>query len=248
MKVCYEGSEGISDIRTIKKGNVLFISLVDVQYTLNKENRNMDERHVSKSMLGIMNGLINDLDADEYLLIKNDAFKHFPNGEMFVTQPGLFRVLTHDKSNAGKKFQRWLFHDVVPSLTKYGVYPPPLVSQDSDLMRMAKTLLLEIEQREELERQTREQFAKHEKMIRSLGNKLTSIENNSLDIDFITVKDYCNMNEVFEIDRQLIQGWCIKICAEKSEPTSKTIIDMEEMPMFPVHVVVEAITSIRKLA
>lgn len=246
IKVCYEGSEGASDIRTIKRGDVLFISLIDVQIALNKENRSIDESHSSKSMIGIINGLIRDLDNDEYILIPNEKMSNFGNKEMFVTQPGLFRVLTHDKSFAGKKFQRWLFHEVVPSLTKYGVYPPPLVQQDSDVMRMAKTLLMEIEQREELERKTKLQFAKHEQAIRTLSTKLSTLEITRTDIEFSSVHSYCLSNDLADIDQQLIQGWCIKLCAETSEPTSKTIIDGELIPLFPVNVIVDALRNIER--
>ena len=58
--------------------------------------------------------------------------------EVFVTQPGLNRVLGSDKSKAGKKFQRWLYHEVIPSLQKHGVYPPPKTAQGSALAQMAE--------------------------------------------------------------------------------------------------------------
>ena len=45
-----------------------------------------------------------------------------------------------DDSPAGRKFQRWLYHDVVPSLTKHGVYPPPLTPQGSALSQMAEII------------------------------------------------------------------------------------------------------------
>ena len=171
---------------------------------------------------------------------------HLDNKEMFVTQPGLFRVLSYDKSKAGKRFQRWLFHEVVPSITKYGAYPPPMVHQESEVMQIAKILVMEIEQREKLERETKKQFAKHERAIIELSSKLKILETNTGDIEFLTVDEYCNANQILEIDKQLIFGWCIKICTEKSEPTMKTIVEEKQVPKFPIYVFIEAISNIQK--
>lgn len=244
IKVCYEGNEGISDIKTIKEGDVLYVSLIDVQNALNKENRSINESHVAKSIVGIIKGLLNELDKDEYLYITNDKMTHLDNKEMFVTQPGLFRVLSHDKSNAGKRFQRWLFHEVVPSITKYGTYPPPLIHQDSDVMKIAKTLVMEIEQREKLERETKERFARHEKAIQTLSSKVKGIEGNTSGIEFMSVKEFCEESEFKSLDQQLVFGWCIKICTENSEPTTKLWVDGEQVLHFPIHVINEAVSNI----
>jgi prophage antirepressor-like protein len=243
--VCYEGSEGDSDIRTLKRGEILYISLLDVQEALNKENRNLNESHVPKSIIGIMKGLVSDLDVDEYLLIENQKMTHLNQQEMFVTQPGLYRVLANDKSVAGKKFQRWLFHEVVPSITKHGIYPPPKIHNDSEVTRMAKTLLLEIEQREELERKTNEKFAEHEIMIRKIDEKVNTIKNDSENTKFIAVSDFCSQHGILE-DQQFIQGWCLKLCAENNEATNKALISGEIVPIFPEHVVVNAIEKVKK--
>lgn len=247
INVCYEGSEGDSDIRTLKRGEILYVSLLDVQEALNKENRNLNESHVPKSIIGVMKGLVSDLEVDEYLLIENKIMTHLDQKEMFVTQPGLYRVLSNDKSVAGKKFQRWLFHEVVPSITKYGIYPPPEVDSDSEVKRMAKTLLLEIEQREELERKTKEQFAKHEVMIRTIGEKLNTIQSDSANTRFIAVSEFCSEHQIIE-DQQFIQGWCLKLCAENNEATNKALISGEIVPLFPEHIVVQAIEIIKKKA
>jgi prophage antirepressor-like protein len=240
VKVCYNGETGSSDIRTFHRDEILYISLRDVLITLNKENREINENHVAKSMVNVIKGQMNALDSDEYIMVPVLDGTYVDDEEVFVTQPGLYRVLSSDKTSAGKNFQRWLFHEVVPSLTKYGEYPPPLVSQDSDVKRLATTLLMEIEQREELERKTQEQFSKHEKMLNHLGNKLQNIESNNQQIDFMSVIEFCNLHEIDKTEEQLILGWCIKICAEKGEPSRRVVVKLQEVLQFPMYVLVAA--------
>lgn len=140
MEICYEGETGSSDIRTCYFDDILHIALKDVLITLNKENRELDERHTPKHLINMIRTQIQDLDSDEYILVpvKNGIFDD--EKEVFVTQPGLNRVLSSNKSKAGKKFQRWLYHDVIPSLIKHGVFPPPKTPQGSALSQMAEIL------------------------------------------------------------------------------------------------------------
>lgn len=48
--------------------------------------------------------------------------------------------MSSDRSAAGKRFQKWLFHEVIPSLTKNGVYPPPPEAKGSAFAQMAEML------------------------------------------------------------------------------------------------------------
>lgn len=248
INVCYEGTKGSSDIKTVMQGNILYISLIDVQTALNKENRDIDEFHVSKSIIGVLKGRLKQLESDEYIYIHNELLTHLDKQEMFVTQPGLFRVLSYDDSVAGKKFQRWLYHEVVPSIMKYGKFPPPLVHQESDVMKIAKTLVLEIEERERLERETKERFAKHEEVIKSISSKLNTLEEVSPNTKFVTAAEYCESEGLENIDLQFVFGWCLKICVEQSEPTVKSVENGQEVLRFPVHVVIEAVRNIEKSA
>ncbi|NNN85643.1 hypothetical protein FKN93_16985 [Vibrio sp. A8-1] len=55
IEIIYEGENGRSDIRTYRDyEDILYVSLVDVIRTLNRENREHDERHIIKSMAGIL--------------------------------------------------------------------------------------------------------------------------------------------------------------------------------------------------
>ncbi|QGX61701.1 BRO family protein [Alteromonas mediterranea] len=244
IKVCYEGSEGLSDIKTIMRGDILYISLIDVQNALNRENTEIDVTQKPQSILSIIKGRLEDLESDEFIYIENEELSHLDKKELFVTQPGLFRVLSHDKSAAGKKFQRWLYHDVVPSILKHGEYPPPIVTKESDVMKIAKTLVMEIGERERLERETKERFARHEEVLNSLTSELKTFKGNDAGITFMTVSEFYNNDVPEGLDLQYAFGWCLKISIEQSEPTKRLLENGTEIVRFPDYVITEAVQKI----
>ncbi len=72
------------------------------------------------------------LDSDEKGIVVVDT----PGGEqemLTVTEPGLYRLLSKSRKTIAKRFQRWVFHDVLPSIRKTGSYsigltaPPPTI-------------------------------------------------------------------------------------------------------------------------
>lgn len=44
---------------------------------------------------------------------------------LYVSAPGLYRILATARVEKARPFQRWLFHDVLPSIFRHGCYPPP---------------------------------------------------------------------------------------------------------------------------
>ena len=65
-----------------------------------------------------------DFDEDE----KGIHFAYTPGGTqrlLTVYEPGLYRLLAKSRTEAAKRFKRWLFHQVLPSIRKHGTYPPP---------------------------------------------------------------------------------------------------------------------------
>lgn len=64
------------------------------------------------------------LDEDERGIILSDT----PSGQqqmVFVTEPGLYKVILRSDKPAAKAFTRWVCHEVLPSLRKFGCYPAP---------------------------------------------------------------------------------------------------------------------------
>jgi prophage antirepressor-like protein len=51
-----------------------------------------------------------------------------PGGEqqiLTVTEPGLYRLIFKSRKTVAKRFQRWVFHEVLPSIRKTGSYTLP---------------------------------------------------------------------------------------------------------------------------
>lgn len=80
-------------------------------------------------VLGIKNAAdsLAQLDGDE----KGIANIYTPGGDqemLTVTEPGLYQLVSRSRKAVGKRFRRWLFHDVIPSIRQHGCYPPPAVT------------------------------------------------------------------------------------------------------------------------
>ncbi len=172
-RICYRGETGESDLRTLILGEILYISLRDVLVTLNKENREINADYTVKSMAGIIRAQLQALDPNEYITTDAENSVFEGQKEIFVTQPGLYRVMSSDRSAAGKRFQKWLFHEVIPSLTKYGVYPPPPEAKGSAFAQMAEILA-------QNSRALADAIHNHEKLVEDVSRvkgKVANVEN-----------------------------------------------------------------------
>ena len=230
--------EAGADIRSFCLDGVVYFSLSDVVQILASQNVQLANNPKGDGLFGMVRGLLDEvLEDDESREVE---------GHHYITEPGLFRLILRDNSQACKKFQRWVLHEVLPSIQKYGTYPPPLTKQDSDVKRLVQSLLLEIEEREKLERQTKEQFVKHERMLNNLSQKLTTISSSTSTANFYSVADYLQRNCLTEVDPQYVFGWCINICGTDGEPTQKRIVDGDEVCFFPEHVLNKALQNASK--
>lgn len=71
------------------------------------------------------------LDADE----KGTAIVSTPGGEqemLTVTEAGLYRLIFKSRKPVAKRFQRWVFHEVLPSLRRTGKYEMPKPDQQQN--------------------------------------------------------------------------------------------------------------------
>ena len=229
----YPDSE--SEIRTVSEDSILYFSLYDVVKTLASQNVKLakgTERRPD-GLGGLIKAQLEVLHKDESRYIGKDPY---------VSEPGLFRIILRDESEACKKFQHWVLHEVLPSISKHGTYPPPPDDQNSDVKRIVQSLLLEIEEREALERRTKEQFKKHEIMLNDLSKKIESVAQPSISDDFISVSNYCQINGIEIQKEQLILGWCFKITIEEQTPSHKKLINGDQVHHFPKSVISEAVT------
>lgn len=79
-----------------------------------------------------------DFELDE----KGVAIIYTPGGEqemLTVTEPGLYRLLSKSRKPIAKRFQRWVFHQVLPSIRKTGSYSLP--QAETERMRLELELI-----------------------------------------------------------------------------------------------------------
>ena len=79
----------------------------------------------------------------------------------FITEGGVYRLITHSKLPAAEKFERWVFDEVLPSIRKHGAYMTPdtleqAITSPDFLIRLATELKNEQEKRKVLETKVEE--------------------------------------------------------------------------------------------
>jgi prophage antirepressor-like protein len=60
-----------------------------------------------------------------------------PGGEqemLTVTEPGLYRLIFKSRKPVAKRFQRWVFHEVLPAIRKTGSYSLPIVQPPTPVL------------------------------------------------------------------------------------------------------------------
>ncbi|TYL43493.1 MULTISPECIES: BRO-N domain-containing protein [Dickeya] len=214
----YESTAGKSEIRTINRGDEILFSLSDVVRTIAAENRAINPSSQARAFNGLLTAHAQALESDElYSVIDNNV------NESYVTQAGLFRVILRDSSPACRKFQKWVLHEVLPSIQKYGTYPPPEKNNDSEIKKLVKLLLCEIETREQSEREIKEKFVEHDNKLKLLSDGLENITSTIEGEKFYSIYEWAEVSELdlSESEFQLFFGWCLKICATENIQSKK---------------------------
>jgi len=106
--------EEFGEIRTFKKDGKILFSAADVCAKLDIQNTSQ---------------AVEDFDEDEKMTIST---KYSHNGQrggaqylIVVTEPGLYKLIFRSRKPEAKKFQHWVFHEVLPTLRKTGSYTMP---------------------------------------------------------------------------------------------------------------------------
>lgn len=97
------------------------------------------------------------LDEDEITNIRNtDIAQNGGKAPVFISEPGLYKLIMRSRKPEAKEFQRWVTHEVLPSIRKHGAYmtqqtlDKALTSPDF-LIQLATKLKEEQEKVKELE-------------------------------------------------------------------------------------------------
>lgn len=159
-----------------------------------------------------------ELDPDEKNTVTiSDGIPGNPN-KTIISEPGLYKLIMRSRKQEAKEFQRWVTHEVLPSIRKHGAYmtqqtlDKALTSPDF-LIQLATKLKEEQERVKELEPKAR--FA--DAVAASdgtclIGELAKMLRQNGLDI---------GQNRLFEILRQ--DGYLGKTGSNRNVPTQKAM-------------------------
>ena len=117
----FEGNE----VRTIQKDSMTWFAANDVTNTLGLTNTTvavsrLDDDEVTKFNLGSLSGETN-----------------------FISEAGLYKLIGSSRKPAAKKFNRWVTHEVLPTIRKHGMYATDGLLNNPDLIIKIATQLKE---------------------------------------------------------------------------------------------------------
>lgn len=159
-----------------------------------------------------------ELDPDEKNTVTiSDGIPGNPN-KTIISEPGLYKLIMRSRKQEAKEFQRWVTHEVLPSIRKHGAYMTQqtldkAVTSPDFLIQLATKLKEEQEKVKKLEPKAR--FA--DAVAASDGTCLVGelakmLRQNGLDI---------GQNRLFEILRQ--DGYLGKTGSNRNVPTQKAM-------------------------
>ncbi|MBD2784201.1 hypothetical protein ID858_12745 [Xenorhabdus sp. DI] len=247
-KILYPSSYGEVFIRTIDQNGRILFCFPDVVRVLAKDNINYNRQNNTthgkkEGFNGLLSKLSSVLKEKDRIIIKlnekNEFDAHF---DFYITEAGLYRIVTVDESEAALRFQDWVFEDVLPSIRKYGVYPPPkegaseLSTLVSLLQQNVNLLAQEIEKREELELK-----------VADIDSRVALIEYSSEEEYLYTINEYLTKNNHPELDQNNIWAWCEKIKLEGGFESKKCNSGIRLNTKYPEHVIERAVLELRNL-
>tara|TARA_R110001632_G_scaffold40314_2_gene101195 strand:+ start:75100 stop:75915 length:816 start_codon:yes stop_codon:yes gene_type:complete len=254
INFCYNGQSGESEIRSMELDGILYTSLKDITTALNLENRALNERHSTKLYTTVVQGIIHDLDQDEFLQL--DASSNHKDGEIFLTQPGLYRVLSNDKTEAGKKFQRWLFHEALPAIIKYGEYPAPLSATSKNIETsilaqaeiLQKTMKIAFDNFKSIQLH-QNKIDLQEKKFEQVDQKIDSLNQTVNEFKekqeekFYSIKEYFLKSNFDRSDilENYVQGRALYLSNDHSKSVKHSFEDGAQVPKFPEWLIAQAI-------
>ncbi|OBT26260.1 antirepressor [Vibrio tasmaniensis] len=254
----YPSESGELEINTMQKeGHTLFL-LADVVRVISKESRHIDGTN-SSDQSSLLKESISALDHDE-----NHIESYIENGQEktghFVTEPGIYRVVSRAKSSGAKKFQRWVYHDVMPSIRKYGIYPAPEVSDDDLIQQLADQQAKQSQLLSQFIRSSKQRFdnidnrvdsntvviEKHNKSISTLSEKLVQIETKNLPkLEYFDVADVLQSVGVCTSQLTYVIALCEKIVSENGYNFIPSHSGTREEQRFSKNVIELALTYAR---
>lgn len=167
-----------------------------------------------------------------------------------MTQPGLYRVLSSERSMAGRRFQKWLFHEVIPALAKFGEYPPPVESKASTLTKIAEALA----QNSRILADTLARQDKLEEDVSEVSTELSDVKNRIGNLESVPQKNnfFKTVNERLEESgvhlevgqENIVLAWCEKLSFAKNRRFEPCSSGIHRNTRFAVEVIDEAFSYV----
>ncbi len=145
------------------------------------------------------------LDEDEITNIRTtDIGQNGGKAPVFISEPGLYRLIMRSRKPEAKEFQRWVTHEVLPTIHKTGGYLPTSES-DSDEAIIAKALLIA---QKTIERNAQQLRAK-DRQIKELEPKAQALDAFTDIEDKLLVRDAAKVlsNSGTPISEKQLREW-----------------------------------------
>ena len=85
---------------------------------------------------------LQSLDDDEKTNLSNSYVWSEPGRRpLIISEPGLYRLVMRSRKPEAKEFQRWVTHEVLPSIRRTGGYIPT-TDADDDMTILAKAVMI----------------------------------------------------------------------------------------------------------
>ena len=241
-QLLYPSATGEVEIRTIDRNGRVLFCFPDVVKVLSKDNRHFSGINGKRqSFQGLLSKSAKVLKDKDRVLIPLEGKNEFGSEfDYFVTEAGLYRIVTVDESEAALKFQDWVYEDVLPSIRKYGKYPAPkegvseMGTMVSLLQQNVNLLAQEIEKRELLEQK-----------IYSIDERVSAIENESENSDLLTIESILHKTEQLDLGIENIWAWCEKIRLQSGADFQKCNSGNKLNTRYPMFVIEQAINELK---
>ena len=239
----YTSSFGDLDVKTLKKNGMTLFKLSDVVRVITRETQEIDGTQHSDqiSLLSESLSALDDDERHEEVYQVNDETKR----DYYITEPGIFRVVSRADSSGAKKFQRWVFHEVLPSIREFNRYPPPKPSKDSFTLQLAdeqaknsQLLSKYIRESEEKLQALDEKCEVNSKEIGDLNNRVSSVENLAkLKQGLFRLSEIIKIDDISEEELNILLGRCEKISSEKNIRYEPSIRKVRAEQKFEIEVI-----------
>jgi prophage antirepressor-like protein len=171
------------------------------------------------------------IDADEVktIVTSSDAGFSYKSKTNFISEPGLYHLLNGSRKKQAKPFQRWVNHEVLPSIRKYGFYfkNREAVKRWEQMSENEREIAYLKEHNQKIEYHQRlknanDYFRGHKDII----DFLNRIKDKDTDI---SMKDFADaLSSAFNVDfgRTRLYEWLRQIgliCKNSTRPTHKAI-------------------------